>query len=431
MLNVEVIMNTKISAVRGMRDILPDEISYWHFIEEKLRQLTFSFGYSEIRLPILENTELFKRSVGQVTDIVEKEMYTFDDRNGDSLTLRPEGTAGVVRAGVEHSLFYGNTPKVWYFGPMFRHERPQKGRYRQFYQFGLEAFGVKNHYIDLEVLVFCSRLWVELGLNKKIKLQINCLGTLQERLEYRDVLVAYFKDNYNSLDNDSKNRLEKNPLRILDSKNPELKQVISNAPKLIDYLGAESREHMQNLLSGLDKLEINYEVNPFLVRGLDYYCLTVFEWVTDELGAQGTVCAGGRYDSLVSEIGGQDTPAIGMSLGVERLVLMLQNESSKPDISENLDIYMVLVGSNSIINGFKLAEEIRNALPGIKLNLNLSDQPFKNQLKKADKSGAKIALIIGEDEVKNNQVTVKWLREHKEQQSVFSNCLINFLSENI
>lgn len=419
-------MSSKINAVRGMRDILPEEISYWHYIEAELQKLTSTYGYKEIRLPIVESTDLFKRSVGQVTDIVEKEMYTFTDRNGDSLTLRPEGTAGVVRAGIEHSLFYGNTPKVWYLGPMYRHERPQKGRYRQFYQFGLEAFGVSSPYLDAEVILFCNRLWKNLGLENKVKLQINCLGTPEVRQNYKKDLVKYFTLHMDQLDEDSKNRLERNPLRILDSKNPQLKDVISSAPKLSEYLDDVSNQHMQTLYGILDSAGVEYTVNPHLVRGLDYYCLTVFEWVTDELGAQGTVCAGGRYDNLVEEIGGQPTSAIGMSLGMERLVILLQEHGLdiKPEAA---DVYLALLGENALANGGVIAERIIDELSGVKINVNYSGQSFKNQLKKADKSGAKVAIILGDDEISNNLFTVKYLRERKEQQQIDFDGLIEIL----
>lgn len=419
----------KVQAVRGMLDVLPDEISYWQFIEQNLRQLTASYGYSEIRLPIVESTELFKRSVGEVTDIVEKEMYTFVDRNSDSLTLRPEGTAGVVRAGIEHSLFYGETPKVWYLGPMFRHERPQKGRYRQFYQFGLEAFGCSSAHIDAEVLAFGHRLWQALGLADKIRLQINCLGTKDVREKYKTDLVAYFNANFDSLDEDSKRRLDKNPLRILDSKNPDLKNLIADAPKLIEYLDEISKKHMQDLCASLEDLNISYEVNPYLVRGLDYYCLTVFEWVTDELGAQGTVCAGGRYDSLVSTIGGQDTPAVGMSLGMERLVLMLKEHNPELGSMSNTDVFMVLLGDKALQQGLLSAERLRDSLPELKIIVNTAGQSFKSQFKKADKSGAKLAIVLGDDEVEKQLFTVKWLREHKEQQQLCFEELINLLRE--
>lgn len=419
----------KINAVRGMPDLLPEDISYWQYIEEKLRVLTASFNYSEIRLPIVESTELFKRSVGDVTDIVEKEMYTFEDRNGDNLTLRPEGTAGVVRAGIEHSLFYGETPKLWYLGPMFRHERPQKGRYRQFYQFGMEAFGVSVAYIEAELLAFCKRLWQQLGIDDKVTLQLNCLGTKESRENYKSKLVEYFKNNFDSLDDDSKRRLDKNPLRILDSKNPDLKSLIADAPKLADYLDDSSKEHMQSLYNALDKLNIKYEINPYLVRGLDYYCLTVFEWVTDDLGAQGTVCAGGRYDGLVEDIGGNATPAVGFSIGIDRLVLMLKEFNPDLKSNNNPDIFMVLMGDKAIQQGLVVADSIRQEFSNIKVNFNSAGQSFKNQFKRADKSGAKLAIIIGDDEADNNSVTIKWLRENKEQQTILIDNLKDILRE--
>ena len=424
----------KINAVRGMNDILPKDIIYWQFIEQKLRQLAQMYSYSEIRLPIVESTELFKRSVGEVTDIVEKEMYTFSDRNNDSLTLRPEGTAGMVRAGIEHSLFYGDNPKVWYLGPMFRHERPQKGRYRQFYQFGLEAFGDSSAYLDAEILAFCARLWQQLGIADKVKLQINCLGTAEERLNYKNQLVAYFKDNYSKLDEDSIRRLDRNPLRILDTKNPDLKELVAAAPKLADYLEQASKQHMQTLCDMLKSLNIEYEINPYLVRGLDYYCLTVFEWVTTSLGSQGTVCAGGRYDGLVAQLGGDSVPAVGMSMGLERLVIMLQesNVLSANDIANyNPDCYIVLVGDAALKHGFITAEKIRNDLPGLKVAVNTTNQSFKSQMKKADKSQARLAFIIGDDEINNNYCTVKWLQEHKDQQKLSFDDLKDCLRRNI
>ncbi len=410
-----------ISAIRGMNDILPDEVVYWQFIEEKLRKLTKEYGYLEIRVPILEPTELYKRGVGEVTDIVEKEMYTFLDRNDQSLSLRPEGTAGVVRAGLEHSLFYGNNPKLWYLGPMFRHERPQKGRYRQFFQFGLEAFGFVSAHIDIEILAFCQRLWQELGLSDKIKLQINCLGTPEVRVNYKQELVKYFTDNLASLDEDSKNRLSKNPLRILDSKNPDLKKIIEKAPKLSDYLDANSLHHMATLETGLKQLQIEYQINPYLVRGLDYYCLTVFEWVTDTLGAQGTVCGGGRYDGLVSQMGGEYTPAVGMSIGLERLILMLKDNDAVPQVElqkNNPDCYLILSGESGLNIGIVLAETLRSKIPGLRVVTNTSNQSIKNQFKKADKSGAKVAIIIGEEEVDNNNYSLKWLRGNKPQEKL-------------
>jgi histidyl-tRNA synthetase len=425
-------MINSITAVRGMNDILANDIIYWQFIEQKLKLLADSYGYSEIRLPIVEHTELFKRSVGDGTDIIEKEMYCFNDRNGDGLTLRPEGTAGVVRAGIEHSLFYGDNPKVWYLGPMFRHERPQKGRYRQFYQFGLEAFGYSSAYIDAEILAFCARLWQLLGIADQVKLQINCLGTPEVRAKYKQALVAYFTKFIDQLDEDSKRRLDKNPLRILDSKNPDLKTLINAAPKLTDYLDDCSSKHMQILCANLSNLNIKYEVNPFLVRGLDYYCFTVFEWVTDDLGAQGTVCAGGRYDGLVAQMGGDHTPAIGMSIGLERLVLMLQEQKklSHVDLDKySPDCYIMLLGDLALSHGLVLAEKIRNFLPGLKIITNTTGQAFKNQFKKADKSKAKLAIIIGEDEVAKCIYTIKWLRENKAQVQVNFEELIDLLKE--
>ncbi|MBP9722526.1 MAG: histidine--tRNA ligase [Gammaproteobacteria bacterium] len=422
-------MKSSLNAVRGMNDILPAEVGYWQYIERKLRSLAASYGYKEIRLPIVEHTELYKRGVGEVTDIVEKEMYTFSDRNGESLSLRPEGTAGVVRAGIEHSLFYGENPKVWYLGPMFRHERPQKGRYRQFYQFGLESFGCASAYVDIEILAFCNRLWRELDLAHKIKLQINCLGTAEVRFKHKQELIAYFSANLDKLDDDSKNRLNRNPLRILDSKNPDLKQIISDAPKLTDYLDEASKAHMDILETGLKNLNIDYEVNPYLVRGLDYYCLTVFEWVTNDLGSQGTVCGGGRYDSLVKQMGGDHTPAVGMSIGMERLVLMVSEQLTQNNwLNNNPDCYLILFTEPGLNHGLVLAEQLRDKIPGLKITMNSSGLGLKNQFKKADKSGAKLAIIIGEEETRDKIYTIKWLRKEKAQEKLALNDLINLLN---
>lgn len=425
-----------INAVRGMNDILAEDIPYWQYIESYLQELSTLYNYIEIKLPIVEKTDLFKRSVGLTTDIVEKEMYVFADRNGDSLALRPEGTAGVVRAGLEHSLFYGQKPKFWYLGPMFRHERPQKGRYRQFYQFGAEIFGYEEPYIDAEVLAFNHRLWQKLGLSDKIKLEINSLGTREVREKYKQDLIKYLKDNFDSLDTDSKNRIDTNPLRVLDSKNPDLKDLINKAPKLPDYLDDYSKEHFSNLCSSLDDLNIEYRINPYLVRGLDYYNLTVFEWVTDELGAQGTVCAGGRYNGLVEQINGQYTddnnadnieltPAIGFSIGIERLVLMLKNHIK---LDNKLDLYIVTADNKAMSQALLLAEELRDNIPNLQFTVNYSKASFKSQLKKADKLDAKMAILIGEDELANNYFTVKWLRENKPQQQLSKQYLINLLS---
>ncbi len=406
-------MSKKIQAIRGMNDTLPNESYIWQFIEEKFRAVLNSYGYNEIRMPIVEKTELFCRSIGEVTDIVEKEMYTFEDRNGDSLTLRPEGTAGCVRACIEHGLLYNQQQRLWYAGQMFRHERPQKGRYRQFNQIGIEAFGINGPDIDAEVILLSARFWKELGISG-LELQLNSLGTNQARANYRDVLVKYFKANIELLDQDSLRRLDTNPLRILDTKNPDMKELVANAPVLTDYLDQESKDHFEQLLAILDQNDIKYALNPRLVRGLDYYNRTVFEWVTTKLGAQGTVCAGGRYDGLVEQIGGKSTPAVGFALGVERIIAMLEElDIDVPD--DNPDVFIVAAGSKAQPHAIFLAEKLRNEISGIKVVTNAGGGSFKSQFKKADKSGAKFAIIIGDTELEQGMYGVKPLLEQSEQ----------------
>lgn len=407
-----------LQAVRGMNDYLPGTLVQTHFIEACLRQLAVQYGYHEIRTPTLESTELFKRSVGEVTDIVEKEMYTFEDRNGDSLTLRPEGTACVVRAGIEHGLLYNQTQKLWYLGPMFRHERPQKGRYRQFYQFGLECYGFEGPMADAELILFSARLWRMLGIDQDVSLEINTLGTPEERAAYRDVLVAYFTEYESQLDEDSKRRLHKNPLRILDTKNPGMKAIVDGAPKLVDHLSEESTARFETFKSILDQNKITYAFNPNLVRGLDYYCHTVFEWVTDSLGAQGTVCAGGRYDGLVEQLGGKATPAVGFAMGIERLALMLENKADNLESPEKVDVFFIAMGDKAQMAATQLCEQLRDELPELNIALNLAGGGMKSQFKKADKSGADIALILGEEELEKGVVNVKYLREDKAQVTV-------------
>lgn len=421
-------MAKKIQAIRGMHDILPDQSPYWHFIEKTIREVMAGYNYREIRLPIMEKTELFKRSIGEVTDIVEKEMYTFVDRNGDSLTLRPEGTAGCLRASVEHGLLHNQIQRLWYYGPMFRHERPQKGRYRQFYQLGVETYGMAGPDIDAEVISLAERLWKNLGLRDKLELQINSLGTAQERLAYRSLLVDYFSANVAALDEDSQRRLQTNPLRILDSKNPDMQELIEQAPVLLDSLGAESISHFEQFQALLTSLGINYVINTRLVRGLDYYGMTVFEWVTDELGSQGTVCAGGRYDSLVEQIGGRNNYAVGFALGIERLLALLQ---TLPDftIEQNIDVYMIQVGEQVEQVGMALAESIRDQISGVKMQVHCGGGSFKSQFKKADKSGAEIALILGETEVANGEVGVKRLRIKEEQNNIPQDQLVEYLQQ--
>jgi histidyl-tRNA synthetase len=386
------------------------------------------YGYREIRMPAVESTDLFSRSIGEVTDIVEKEMYTFEDRNGDMLTLRPEGTAGCVRAGIQHGILHNQVQRLWYMGPMFRHERPQKGRYRQFHQFGVETFGIADPDIDAELIIMTARLWKLLGL-EDIRLELNTLGSNEARAKYRDTLLDYLNANRDQLDEDSLRRLDSNPLRVLDSKNPQMKPVISSAPSLLDYLDPESAGDFEQLRQYLDAAGIEYTINPRLVRGLDYYCKTVFEWVTDQLGAQGTVCAGGRYDGLVEQLGGRPTPAAGFALGIERLLAM--REAANIEVPQGQpDIYLLLQGESSSCEGLLLAERLRDEYPGLSVLSNCGGGSFKSQMKKADKSGAAIALILGEDEMAENTVTVKFLREQKQQQTINQNDISEFLKNN-
>lgn len=420
-------MAEKIQAVRGMNDILPHETPAWRRLEAIYSSCLAQYGYQEIRFPIVENTQLFKRTIGDLTDIVEKEMYTFQDLNGDSLTLRPEGTAGCLRACLEHGLLHNQQQKLWYIGPMFRHEKPQKGRYRQFFQLGAEAFGIANTAIELELIALSKRFWQALGINEDLNLQINTLGELAERNEYRIKLVAYFKIHFDQLDEDSKRRLERNPMRILDSKNPEMQTLISNAPRLLDSLGIESRTRFEDLCSGLNKLEIPYTINPFLVRGLDYYGHTVFEWVTDKLGSQATVCAGGRYDALVGHLGGNPTPAIGFAMGVERLLLLMETLAVKKDCIKEPSIFIIANGKEALEDALLLAEDLRSANQGWQIITNTAGGAFKSQFKKADKSGADFALILGEDEIARKEVGIKNLRNYEEQLTIPQKDLINFL----
>jgi len=409
-------MSNQITAVRGMKDIYGREAAAFDHVVDTATRLMRRYGYQPIRLPVVEKTELFVRSIGDVTDIVEKEMYTFEDRNGDSLSLRPEGTAGCVRAVIENGLIHNRIQKLYYTGPMFRHERPQKGRYRQFHQFGVETFGIATPDVDAELIALTARLWDELGLDG-LTLEINSLGNVHARARYRDVLVEYFRANEAALDEDSRRRLETNPLRILDSKNPEMRPLIDEAPKLIDFLDQEDREHFDAVLSYLDALGIAYEVNPNLVRGLDYYNRTVFEWTTTELGAQGTVCAGGRYDGLVEQIGGRPTPAVGFAMGIERLMALILEHGLLPYYSD-ADIYIIAAGEAAQQPAMVLAEQLREQLPGLKVQLNCGGGSFKSQFKKADRSGAAYALVLGEDEVARREVGVKPLRGQGEQESV-------------
>ncbi|HLB58167.1 MAG TPA: histidine--tRNA ligase [Gammaproteobacteria bacterium] len=402
----------KIQAIRGMHDILPLETPFWQRIENVCRSVVAQYGYHEIRLPIVEQTQLFKRSIGDATDIVEKEMYTFNDRNGDSLTLRPEGTACCVRAGIEHGLLYNQIQRLWYMGPMFRHERPQKGRQRQFHQLGVEAFGLSGPDIDVEMILLSKRILDRLNLSPEITLEINTLGSFQERENYKVELVKYFNANKNKLDEDSRNRLETNPLRILDSKNPDMKALNEHAPTLADFVSGDSKKHFDTLCALLKSCGVKFQINPHLVRGLDYYCLTVFEWVTTHLGAQGTVCAGGRYDRLVEQLGGKATTAVGFAIGLERLALLLQE---KEKLNDAPDYYVVSTDETA---AFALCEKLRDKNPTLKIEMNCGLASFGSQFKRADKSGAKYALILGENEIASNRVTIKNLRENSDQKTM-------------
>ncbi|MGI2107820.1 histidine--tRNA ligase [Shewanella frigidimarina] len=422
-------MAKQIQAIRGMNDILPTQSPLWQKVEAVLRSSVSAFGYSEIRTPIVESTDLFKRSIGEVTDIVEKEMYTFEDRNSDSLTLRPEGTASTVRAGNEHGLLYNQEQRLWYMGPMFRHERPQKGRYRQFHQFGVEVYGIGSADIDAEVLMLSARLWDLLGIKEHVALELNTLGDPAERAAYRDALIAFLEQHKDKLDEDSQRRMYSNPLRVLDSKDPQVQAILGDAPALMDYLGEDSKTHFSTLCELLDAVGIQYTINPRLVRGLDYYNRTVFEWVTTSLGSQGTVLAGGRYDGLVSQLGGKDTPAVGFAMGLERIVLLLETLELTSDIAPEVDVYVTAMGENCVVEAIKVAQELRQQLPTLKVMSHCGGGNFKKQMKRADKSGAQFALIIGENEIANNQVAIKPLRTNNEQQLVTRSELVAKIAE--
>ncbi|TSA39020.1 MAG: histidine--tRNA ligase [Methylococcaceae bacterium] len=421
-------MANSIQAIRGMHDVLPEQTPRWQYAENIIRKVLNAYGYSEIRLPIVEKTELFKRSIGEVTDIVEKEMYTFEDRNGDSLSLRPEGTAGCVRACLEHGLLNGQSHRLWYYGPMYRHERPQKGRYRQFIQLGVETYGMAGPEIDAELILLMDRLWKQLGVREHVQLQLNSLGTLTERARYREHLVAYFSAHHEQLDDDSQRRLHTNPLRILDTKNAEMQPLINNAPELMAYLGEESVAHFKALTACLDDLGIAYQINHRLVRGLDYYSKTVFEWVTESLGSQGTVCAGGRYDSLVEQLGGKPNHAAGFAMGIERLLALMECQNDAP-MTKRVDVYLIRVGEGAAQAGLRLAEQLRDALPELSVHVNMEGGSFKSQFKKADKSGASLALILGDDEVLNQHVSVKYLRDNQAQQTVPQTDVVQVIQE--
>jgi histidyl-tRNA synthetase len=418
-----------IQAIRGMNDCLPEISGTWQKVESVLRQVVANYGYQEIRTPIVESTDLFKRSIGEVTDIVEKEMYTFEDRNGDSLTLRPEGTASCVRAGNEHGLLYNQQQRLWYMGPMFRHERPQKGRYRQFHQFGVETYGIDGPDIDLEVILLSARFWKAFGIEKHVSLQINTLGSNEARAAYRDTLVEFLKARADQLDEDSLRRLDTNPLRVLDSKNPDVQAAIADAPSLIDHLDEESKAHFETLCSRLSEAGIAYEVNPRLVRGLDYYNRTVFEWVTDSLGAQGTICAGGRYDGLVEQLGGKATPAVGFAMGIERLVLLLTTLTDEGQDDTFADVYVTAMGDDAQSYAVEVAEHLRNQLPDTRIMMHCGGGNFKKQLKRADKTGARLALLLGSDEMQSRKVGIKPLRDGQEQVTVSFESLSVTVSE--
>ncbi|RVT48766.1 histidine--tRNA ligase [Rheinheimera sediminis] len=421
-------MSKDIQAIRGMNDCLPVDTPAWQYVEQILRKTVRNYGYEEIRFPIVEMTELFKRSIGEVTDIVEKEMYTFADRNGDSLTLRPEGTAVCVRAANQNGLLYNQEQRLWYMGPMFRHERPQKGRYRQFHQFGLEAFGMAGPDIDAEVILLSARLWKSLGLSAHVTLELNSLGSNQARADYRAALVAYLEQHKDLLDEDSLRRMYSNPLRVLDSKNPVMQEMLGKAPQLLDYLDEESKVDFDGLQKRLKAAGVEFVINPRLVRGLDYYNKTVFEWVTSSLGSQGTVCAGGRYDGLVEQLGGKATPAVGFALGMERLVLLLQTLDLLPQVQAQTDIYLMALGESAELAAVSIAEALRNELPDLRLMTHSGGGNLKKQLKKADKSGARLGLLLGETELNLGEITLKWLREEKPQQNIKLTELSSYLS---
>ncbi|EHY9845426.1 histidine--tRNA ligase [Vibrio cholerae] len=399
-------MAKTIQAIRGMNDCLPTQSPLWQKVEGVVKNVISAYGYSEVRMPIVEMTHLFSRAIGEVTDVVEKEMYTFEDRNGDSLTLRPEGTAGCVRSGIENGLLYNQEQRLWYMGPMFRHERPQKGRYRQFHQCGVEVFGLDGPDVDAELIMMTARLWRELGIAQHVRLELNSIGSLEARANYRTALIDYLEQYQNVLDEDCKRRMYTNPLRVLDSKNPDVQAILGDAPQLSDYLDAESKQHFAGLCELLDAAGIEYTVNQRLVRGLDYYNRTVFEWITESLGSQGTVCGGGRYDGLVEQLGGKPTPAVGFAMGLERLVLMMETLGNT-DVRRSVDVYMVTAGEGTMMAGMKLAEQLREQMPGLRVMTHFGGGNFKKQFKRADKVGAAIALVLGEDEVAAQTVVVK------------------------
>jgi histidyl-tRNA synthetase len=402
-----------------MNDILPAQTPLWQFFEAQVKLVFDQYGYQEIRMPIAEKTDLFCRSIGEATDVVEKEMYTFADRNGDNMTLRPEGTASCVRAAQEHGLTYNQVQRLWYHGPMFRYERPQKGRQRQFHQFGAEVYGLDGPDVDAELIIMTARLWRQLGLQGAVKLQLNTLGSAAARAAYRTDLVAFLQANMALLDADSQRRVTTNPLRVLDSKDESTQALLDGAPNFYGYLDDESRVHFERLRELLDAAGISYEVNPRLVRGLDYYCKTVFEWVTDKLGAQGTVCGGGRYDGMIEQLGGKPTPAVGWAMGVERMILLLQEMQQEPaGLGQQADVYLAHMGDAATVRTMQLAEQLRTDIPGLRLLWHCGGGSLKNQMKKANRCGAKLVLIMGEDELAQGQIQIKPLQGQDEQQSI-------------
>jgi len=408
-----------IKAIRGMHDILPDQTPLWQFFEAQVKSVFEQYGYAEIRMPIDEKTDLFCRSIGEATDVVEKEMYTFADRNGDHMTLRPEGTASCVRAALEHGLTYNQVQRLWYHGPMFRYERPQKGRQRQFHQFGAEVYGLDGPDVDAELIIMTARLWRQLGLQDAVTLQLNTLGSSAARAAYRTDLVTFLQANMGSLDADSQRRVATNPLRVLDSKDESTQRLLDGAPDFYAYLDDESRDHFERLRQLLDAAGVSYEINPRLVRGLDYYCKTVFEWVTDKLGAQGTVCGGGRYDGMIEELGGKPTPAVGWAMGVERMILLLQELQQTPaDITQKVDLYVAHLGAEANVRAMQLAEQLRIDITGLRVVWHCGAGSLKNQMKKADRSGAKMVLILGDEELALGQVQLKPLQGQGQQQSI-------------
>ena len=408
-----------IKAIRGMNDILPAQTPLWQFFEAQVKLVFDQYGYQEIRMPIAEKTDLFCRSIGEATDVVEKEMYTFADRNGDNMTLRPEGTASCVRAAQEHGLTYNQVQRLWYHGPMFRYERPQKGRQRQFHQFGAEVYGLDGPDVDAELIIMTARLWRQLGLQGAVKLQLNTLGSAAARAAYRTDLVAFLQANMALLDADSQRRVTTNPLRVLDSKDESTQALLDGAPNFYGYLDDESRVHFERLRELLDAAGISYEVNPRLVRGLDYYCKTVFEWVTEKLGAQGTVCGGGRYDGMIEQLGGKPTPAVGWAMGVERMILLLQEMQQEPaGLGQQADVYLAHMGDAATVRTMQLAEQLRTDIPGLRLLWHCGGGSLKNQMKKADRCGAKLVLIMGDDELAQGEIQIKPLQGQGEQQSI-------------